>query len=126
MKKYILIFFAAITYTIAIAKTSTNSNISTCLKKANGVTSEISNCITADTNIQDMRLNKAYRNLMNQEKSIPRKKKIQEAQRLWIKFRDANCNSYADTEGGTLEDLAVRECYRKSTEQRAKELESIK
>ncbi|MGB0126460.1 MAG: lysozyme inhibitor LprI family protein [Rhodocyclaceae bacterium] len=50
---------------------------------------------------------------------------MQEAQRAWIKFRDANCDFYYDPEGGSLARVSANDCMMSSTARRAKELESL-
>ena len=72
----------------------------TCLDKASGVTVEMITCISAETKRQDVRLNESY-NKLGSKLSANRKKALLEAQRAWIKFRDANCRFYYDPEGGS-------------------------
>jgi uncharacterized protein YecT (DUF1311 family) len=57
--------------------------------------------------------------------SPERKKQLQEAQRLWIKYRNANCHFYADPEGGTAASVSSADCYMTATAARSKELESF-
>ena len=54
-----------------------------------------------------------------------RKKQLQTVQRLWLQFRDANCDFYADPDGGTLARLGANECMMTLTAQRAQELEGF-
>lgn len=98
---------------------------SACMEKSNGVTVEMVNCIGAETKRQDTRLNKAYKDLMA-TLSPARKKQLQDAQRLWVKYRDANCNFYADPEGGTIVQVTTSDCFMDATARRAKELEQLK
>ena len=72
----------------------------TCLGKSNGVTIEMINCILAETRRQDARLNENYKRLISRL-ATARKNALVEAQRAWIRFRDANCGFYADPEGGS-------------------------
>ena len=74
---------------------------SVCMDKSDGVTSNMIDCIVAETNRQDVRLNKVYKAFMA-ELSAERKKQLQTAQRAWITYRDANCNFYFDPDGGTI------------------------
>src|SRR5262249_31412532 len=92
---------------------------STCLGKSNGVTVEMVNCILAETRRQDARLNENYKRLIS-KLPTERKNALVEAQRAWIKFRDANCGFYADPEGGSA--ARVTECFLNATADRAKEL----
>jgi len=95
------------------------------MEKAAGVTSDMLDCISAETKRQDARLNKAYKEVMGQL-SLTRKKHLQEAQRAWIKYRDTNCNFYADPDGGTMATVNSSDCFLSATAARAKELEGFK
>ena len=98
---------------------------SACMDKSGGVTVDMLDCISAETKRQDDRLNKAYKEVMAQL-SPARKKQLQDAQRAWIKYRDANCNFYADPDGGTMATVNANDCFMSATEARAKELEGFK
>jgi uncharacterized protein YecT (DUF1311 family) len=98
---------------------------STCMDNSGGVTANMLSCISTETKIQDARLNKAYKELMAQL-SPSRKKQRLDAQRAWLKFRDANCNFYADPDGGTIASVNSSDCFMSATASRAKELESLK
>jgi uncharacterized protein YecT (DUF1311 family) len=54
-----------------------------------------------------------------------RKNALIEAQRAWIKFRDANCGFYGDPEGGSAARMAANECFLNATADRAKELQLL-
>ena len=82
-------------------------------------------CYRTETERQDARLNKAYTKLMAQL-SPSRKKLLREAQRLWMQYRDANCNFRADPEGGTMTYDFAAYCFMKETTLRANELEHLK
>ena len=98
---------------------------SICMDKSGGVTVEMLDCIAAETERQDLRLNKAYKDVMA-ELTPQRKKQLQEAQRAWIKYRDANCDFYADPDGGTLAAVSSNDCFMSTTASRAKELEGFR
>ena len=53
------------------------------------------------------------------------RKALQEVQRLWIKYTEANCNFYLDPDGGTAARLAASECPVLAKAARAKELENF-
>ena len=76
--------------------------------------------MTAETKRQDAQLNKAYKALMA-DLSPARKTQLQEAQRAWIKYRDANCGFYYDPDGGTLARVSANDCVMTSTAERARE-----
>lgn len=98
---------------------------SICMDRSNGVTVEMLNCIGAETQRQDVRLNQAYKEVMA-SLTPERKKQLQDAQRAWIKYRDANCDFYADPDGGTLATVSSNDCFMSATAARAKELEGFK
>jgi uncharacterized protein YecT (DUF1311 family) len=96
----------------------------TCVSNAEGVTYKMLDCISAEFDRQDSRLNDAYKRLMSK---VPtdRKKSLVEAQRAWIKFRDANCGFYHDPDGGSAAHIAGNECMVTATIDRANELENL-
>ncbi len=95
-----------------------------CMDQSGGVTVNMLNCIGEELASQDARLNGAYKKLRSQL-TPTRKQALLTAQRLWIQYRDANCNFYADPEGGTLANLLANECVLRETAERAKELEDL-
>jgi uncharacterized protein YecT (DUF1311 family) len=93
----------------------------TCMDKTGTTTAGMVDCASAETKRQDARLNIAYKALIA---DLPpaRKTQLQEVQRTWIKFRDANCAFYADPDGGTLALVDGNLCVMTSTTERANEL----
>ena len=96
-----------------------------CMDKSGGTTMGMIECITTETQRQDARLNKAYKAVMA-DLSPARKKQLLEAQRAWLKFRDANCAFYDDPDGGTLARVNANDCMMTATAERARELERFK
>jgi uncharacterized protein YecT (DUF1311 family) len=96
----------------------------TCMDKSNGNTAGMTDCISAETARQDARLNENYKRLVA-KLSAKRKNTLQVAQRAWVKFRDANCSFYSDSEGGTAALLDGRDCFLQATANRAKELRNL-
>lgn len=97
---------------------------SACLDKAGGNTFGMKECIAAETKKQELRLNKAYQAALKAV-TPPRQKQLREAQRAWVKFRDADCDFLYDPEGGTLAGVTSADCFMQKAAQRAVELESI-
>jgi uncharacterized protein YecT (DUF1311 family) len=97
---------------------------SACLERANRITAEMINCMLAETRRQDARLNENYKKLLS-KLAAERKNALIEAQRAWIRFRDANCGFYADPEGGSAARMAANECILNATVDRAKELQLL-
>ena len=115
-----LAFFLS-TRLVAAADREMTQEYSTCLEKSNGVTIEMINCILAETIRQDARLDENYKRLIS-KLATERKNALVEAQRAWIRFRDANCGFYADPEGGSAARVTAHECLLNATVDRAKEL----
>lgn len=95
---------------------------STCMDQSGGVTGAMLSCIRAETAIQDARLNTAYQ-AFREQLSEARRLELRTVQRLWIKYRDANCGFYADPEGGSLATVMSNDCVLQETASRAIELE---
>jgi uncharacterized protein YecT (DUF1311 family) len=102
------------TQPLAAADSEMTQEYLTCLDKSNGVTIEMIDCTSAETTRQDARLNENYKRLMS-KLSEKRKKTLLEAQRAWIKFRDANCSFYYDPEGGSAARLNAKDCFLHAT-----------
>ncbi|MGB8697724.1 MAG: lysozyme inhibitor LprI family protein [Acinetobacter sp.] len=98
---------------------------SNCMDRSGGVTVNMLGCIAAETSRQDTRLNNAYKRTMA-SLNATRKKQLQEVQRLWMRYRDANCKFYADPDGGTIAAVNSNSCYMEATAARATELENLK
>jgi uncharacterized protein YecT (DUF1311 family) len=93
-----------------------------CMERSGGITADMLECINKETARQDTVLNDKYKRLMSRV-SNERQKLLLEAQRAWIKFRDANCSFYA--EGGSIAQVAANDCFLQATVDRAKELERL-
>jgi len=125
-RKSFLVMAAAVlvsTQAAAIDRQLTEE-FSKCLNQANGVTSEMISCILAETTRQDGQLNEQYKKLMS-KLSAERSKALIEAQRAWIRFRDANCGFYNDPQGGSAAQLASHECFLNAIADRVNELKLL-
>ena len=112
----------------AAAQTGTvplSATFQTCLDKSGGVTAEMHACISAEHERQDQLLNRNYKALMA-DLTPERKKQLQTAQRLWLQYRDANCQFYADPDGGTAAGVAAADCVLQMTAGRARELVDLR
>ncbi|MGE0086197.1 MAG: lysozyme inhibitor LprI family protein [Desulfococcaceae bacterium] len=98
---------------------------SVCMDRANGITENMIECFAAETKKQDARLNKVYKELMN-ALSPARKNQLKEAQRAWIKFRDANVSYCENPEGGSIARINSNRYFMSATAARAKELEDFR
>ena len=126
MKRDMLIAFALLLSTspLIAADNEMSGEYKACMERSNGVTGEMLDCMGAEFTRQDARLNENYKKLMA-KLSGKRKEALLEAQRAWIKFRDANCNFYYDPEGGSAAHLAGTDCNLNATANRATELRNL-
>ena len=92
--------------------------------QCDGGTSQLVKCLSDATAKWDKRLNAAYREAIN-DKDAPREQReqLRKAQRLWLQFRDANCEYYALGEG-SISRVNAASCLFDMTKARAKELEA--
>ncbi|PLW75092.1 lysozyme inhibitor LprI family protein [Cohaesibacter celericrescens] len=85
-------------------------------------TRDMVECAQMDYNIADGDLNYAYQDLRAGADKTG-KLKLRDAQRAWIKFRDAECDRQADAvRGGTMAPLIQMSCLADLTAKRAAEL----
>lgn len=117
-----LIFLACIfiysSSSLAMDKSYT-AQFNNCMNSAEGVTVAMRDCYSSEIEIQDKRLNDNYKKFLA-TLNTDVKGHFVEAQRLWVKFRDENCEAFASQEaGGTLSSVINDSCYLKMTASRA-------
>ena len=113
-----LIAAAALLGAAAFALAGEQGNPGECT----GSTPEMVDCLMAQHAHWDKELTIAYQKAMKD--AVPaQKEKLREAERAWIKYRDANCDYYASGEG-TIARIDAAECLRSMTRRRAEELSS--
>lgn len=93
---------------------------SQCMQTAE-TTLDMNNCNGAEIDRQDGRLNGAYKKAMAALEPA-QQTQLRDAQRLWIKYRDANCKLYYSLTGGTIDQLNGAGCVLELTKARADEL----
>jgi uncharacterized protein YecT (DUF1311 family) len=79
-------------------------------------------CTQKEDDLQDARLNAAYKKAMT-GLNARQKAKLLAAQRAWIVFRDAECASYQDEDWGTVSRVLAAGCVLHMTVQRTMDLE---
>jgi uncharacterized protein YecT (DUF1311 family) len=85
-----------------------------------GSTPEMVDCLMAQHAHWDKQLTIAYQQAMKD--AVPaQKEKLREAERAWIKYRDANCGYYAAGEG-SIARIDAAACMLNMTQKRAEEL----
>ena len=90
--------------------------------ECDGSTPEIVDCLMAQHARWDKELTIAYQRAIK-DATAAEKDKLREAERAWIKYRDANCAYYAAGEG-TIARINTAACMRDMTKARAEELTS--
>ena len=95
-----------------------------CMEAAGGVTSAMLECIDKETQVQDARLNRAYR-LAQQALGAEQQSPLREAQRQWLKYRDANCGLYGHLTGGSIDRVNGASCVLEMTRERADDLHGL-
>jgi uncharacterized protein YecT (DUF1311 family) len=86
-----------------------------------GNTYQIVECLKAKTAQWDKRMTIAYQQALKDAEPKQREQ-LRAAQRLWIKYRDANC-LYYDLGPGTIARIEAGTCMAEMTQSRASELE---
>jgi len=72
----------------------------------------------------DAGLNAAYRRITARLAGNPAGRSLVEAQRAWIRFRDAECDLATSTsEGGSIRPMLMSSCMERLTQQRTAELD---
>ena len=100
-----------------------NAALKTCMDSASS-TADMVNCNAKQTKVQDDRLNRAYKTALAAQEGA-RKQQLQDVQRLWIKYRDANCAFAGSATGGTIDQVNGTGCVLDMTQTRAQELEDL-
>lgn len=120
-----LIALLSLTALPALAEVQMSTAFNTCMNKANGVNVAMQDCIKAEHAQWDKKLNSNYQALLKSLEPAAQTK-LKAAQRLWIQYRDANCDTYyAQYEGGTMASLNAGSCLLDMTAARATELETM-
>ena len=94
-----------------------------CMDKASS-TVAMSACIQAETQVQDQRLNRVYKQLMG-KLDAGQQKSLRDVQRKWLAYRDGNCGFHVQASGGTMAQLEGGSCVMDMTRDRAAELERV-
>ncbi len=86
-----------------------------------GVTMNMLDCMGSETEQHDARLNQNYKAAM-QALDKGQQNQLRDAQRLWIKFRDADCALLGSLTGGSIDRINNASCFLDMTKQRADDL----
>ncbi len=80
-------------------------------------------CMAAENELQDKKLNARYRAVMA-ELNAGQQAKLKAAQRAWIAYRDAWCEAQYDNEWGSLSTIVANNCVMDMTITRTIDLEN--
>ncbi len=98
-----------------------STTYSACMDQSGGVTMNMLDCMGSETEQQDARLNQNYKAAM-QALTPSQQTQLRDAQRLWIKFRDADCALLGSLTGGTIDSVNSASCFLDMTKKRADDL----
>ena len=101
-----------------------SEGFSKCIKKADGVNAEVLTCIDKETKSQDVRLNAAYKELMEQLEPA-QKKDLLDAQRAWLKFRAESTEVISHSYGGAFGSVNASHAFLSMTAARVADLEDL-
>jgi uncharacterized protein YecT (DUF1311 family) len=82
-------------------------------------------CASLSAKDSDKKLNQVYRQLQSSLSDAQQKKRLTEAQRAWLKFREAQCAFEQGVySGGSIAPTIYYSCLTEVTKQRTKQLQS--
>lgn len=116
-KQYLLATAAIVTFSAQA------DDYKQCLDNASS-TLAMSTCIQSETQLQDNRLNKVYKQLMATLDSDSQKR-LRDVQRNWIKYRESNCGFMGRVSGGSIDRVQGAMCELDMRRDRAAELERV-
>lgn len=115
-------WLSVLVLTFAISSSADASGLEPNVCVTQATTVEMIQCADWHYKQADRWLNQVYKN-QSKYKDAPAKKLLRDAQRAWIKFRDAECQSQRDAgRGGTIAPLFEIGCLTSMTENRARAL----
>lgn len=121
------LLFAAASCTLADQAPQSAANsaaYAVCMDNSAGVTSTMLDCMTRETALHDLRLNRAYQAALGSLEDGAAAQ-LRNAQRAWIKFRDAECALHSRLTGGSIDRLNGGACMLDMTRERAKQLQQL-
>ncbi|MDB5438486.1 MAG: hypothetical protein JWM33_913 [Caulobacteraceae bacterium] len=96
-----------------------SANYERCMDKSEGVTVEMHDCISAEYDRQDARLNTAYKVALARM-TPTQQTRLRELERGWLKATKTSCDHAGDENaGGTGQAIQISDCYLSETAKRA-------
>lgn len=111
----------SLSLSVSAAEDGYSTTYTRCMDASDGVTANMLNCMFTETEQQDARLNQGYKAAM-QALGKGLQPQLRDAQRLWIKFRDADCTMLGSLTGGTIDSINHSSCILGMTKKRADDL----
>jgi uncharacterized protein YecT (DUF1311 family) len=109
---------------VLAAEVKYSADFDQCIDDSGGSYPAMSDCFAKETAAWDVKLNANYKAVMA-TLAPDRKKALLDAERAWLRSRDAQCKLATDPNGGEEAQLAGRECFMKQTAERAQELAAM-
>lgn len=94
-----------------------------CSTYQEGGTIQMNECRSKQYDIWNQTLNNEYKAALKRV-NPSQKVSLRNAQRLWVQYRNANCETYAQTDG-TIGSMMGGSCFLDMTKQRALELKTL-
>jgi len=116
--RLLAIAVTAISLNVSAADDGYSATYTSCMNASGGVTMNMLDCMGGETEQQDSRLNQNYKATM-QTLAPAQQTQLRDAQRLWIKFRDAECARLGSLTGGSIDRINSASCVLDMTKQRA-------
>lgn len=107
----------------ALAQGNESAAYAACMDTAQ-TTPSVIECNNEEIARQDMRLNQAFARAMGALGAV-QQGKLSDAQRLWVTYRDSNCDLYYSLTGTSGDMFAGGGCRLSMTTARADELEAL-
>jgi uncharacterized protein YecT (DUF1311 family) len=86
---------------------------------------QMNSCASLSATNSDKKLNHIYQQIQSRLNNFQQKKSLTETQRIWIKFRDAQCAfEKSFYSGGSIASTIYYSCLSELTEQRNKQLQN--
>jgi uncharacterized protein YecT (DUF1311 family) len=115
------ITLTALSVNLHAAQDDYSATYNQCMEASDGVTLNMLNCISSEIAQHDARLNEAYQAAMA-NLSKEQQNQLRDVQRLWIKFRDADCSLLGSLTGGSIDRINSASCLLDATKNRANDL----
>ena len=119
--RLLAIALTAISLSVSAADDGYSATYTRCMDASGGVTMNMLDCMGSETEQHDARLDQNYKAAM-QALNKGQQNQLRDAQRLWIKFRDADCALLGSLTGGSIDRINSASCFLDMTKQRADDL----